>query len=204
MKTQFHTKCLLLVSSILALNAAAESPSTEPQPQHFFLNMFVHTPIWVYALLGFLIFMGVLQSRARYIPLRAAFIIPVIMLVLSLSGIIMNFGVTLFALIGWALGVLMVQVLVLKMGGAESVKWQPELNKFLVRGSWWPLVIFIGIFAMRYTLGAGKAMHASFLSDPYWTFGFAFLSGSFSGFFLSRMWLYIKAKKSDVNRLGLV
>lgn len=189
-----------IINFVQENNISIDLPaSVKIQKNSFHLSNLVmflaYTPVWVWGLLAFLVFMGVLQSRDRYVPLSAAYSIPVIMLGLSLSSIIMNFGITLLAILSWIFGVALVQVFALKSSRAASVEWKPEEKKFWVLGSWWPLVIFVGIFAMRYALGAGKAMQANFLHSPEWILGFSLLSGLFSGFFLSRIWFYIKAKK---------
>ena len=51
-------------------------------------QIILNTPVWVWALLMFLIYRGILASADREISLKKTFIIPVVMLALSVQGIV--------------------------------------------------------------------------------------------------------------------
>jgi hypothetical protein len=55
-------------------------------------QILINTPIWVWALLAFLIYRGVLMSRDRQVTLRATFICSAYVGP-SLQGLIQHFGI---------------------------------------------------------------------------------------------------------------
>jgi hypothetical protein len=70
-----------------------------------FIEILVHTPIWVFGLLGFLLFLGWQQSKNRTVKKNIIFILPIGMLFLSYFGISSSFGVLLLPMSLWIFGV---------------------------------------------------------------------------------------------------
>lgn len=55
-------------------------------------QILLNTPLWVWAILAFLIYRGIVAAADREIPFNRIFIIPLVMLGLSLHGIASAFG----------------------------------------------------------------------------------------------------------------
>jgi hypothetical protein len=64
-------------------------------------QLLINTPVWVWGLLAFLIFRGMLASVGRETGIRRLFIIPLVMLGLSMHGIAASFGADPFAVPVW-------------------------------------------------------------------------------------------------------
>ena len=75
------------------------------------LDILEHTPVWVWIVFAALILLGLQQSRTRDVSIARATILPVVMIVLSLSGVVFPAGhsgasgTVPFALVAWAAGV---------------------------------------------------------------------------------------------------
>ena len=104
-----------------------------------------HTPFYVWALLAFLVYRGVLAAKDREVSLLKLFIIPVVMLVISLAG--MNghgvLGVGVWGV--WLTGMLATVAVTWTAGNGEIVI-NRAAGTVLQRGSWAPLVLMLAIF----------------------------------------------------------
>ena len=89
-------------------------------------QIFSHTPLYVWAILGFLVYRGVLASRAREVTLRKLCIIPLVMLALSLSGVHGSFGFDGVAPLAWAIGALAGAALAWTLTDARKIVAIPE------------------------------------------------------------------------------
>jgi hypothetical protein len=61
-----------------------------------------NTPLWVYGLFIALLVFGLQQARSRKVNAYLVFILPIAMIVLSITGISSSFGLTLLSLSMWA------------------------------------------------------------------------------------------------------
>ncbi|MEO6918351.1 MAG: DUF6622 family protein [Collimonas sp.] len=152
-----------------------------------FAQIISHTPLWVWALLAFLVYRGVLASVDREATLKKLSIIPLVMLALSWEGISSHFGITPLTLACW----------LLPAGIAASLSWlffrkdrvtaHPDRGVVFQRGSWLPLMLMMGIFLTKYTVGVLLAMHPELVRDPVFTAVVCSLYGIFNGMFIGRL-----------------
>src|SRR5206468_8806047 len=70
------------------------------------MHMLTHIPLFVWAILAFLIVRGIMATREREANLRKLFVIPAVMLVMALQDIAMRFDLHGSALGAWGAGVL--------------------------------------------------------------------------------------------------
>jgi len=145
-----------------------------------------HTPVYVWALLAFLVYRGVLAASDREISLRKLFIIPVVMLGISLAG--MNgHGVLGAGVWGvWLTGMLATVLVVWAMDKGE-ITVDRAAGTVLQRGSWTPLVLMIAIFATKYTVAVMSAMHPELQRQMMFVVTVSGLFGVFNGVFVGRL-----------------
>ena len=143
-----------------------------------------HTPLWVWAVFAGLIALGLAQSRRRTVPRVLVFLFPVIMSALSLYSLSSTFGLRADALVGWATGAI-VSVVIGRWLGA-SFPQDHDAGTYDVRGSWWPLVMMMAIFAMRFVIGVSAATQPSLLADAHFIRTISVLLGLCSGYFVAR------------------
>src|SRR5450830_1862119 len=158
------------------------------QPHHtadiMLQQIFSHTPLYVWAILGFLVYRGVLASRTREVTLRKLFIVPLVMLALSLTGVIGSFGLGGAAPLAWLVGAIAGAALAWTLVDARKIVAIPQRHSVQRPGSWVPLILMMSIFCMKYavavTLSIAPAyVHASGFSVPV-----CLAYGGFSGIFL--------------------
>jgi len=117
-----------------------------------------HTPLFVWALLAFILWAGWSQSRTRLVhPLQI--IAPAFAMSLyGFYGTGQTFGWNLAALAVWALGALTAFSLFAFAGAStQSSIRDGESGRYRVPGSFLPLFIFLAIFLTKYAMGIMKA-----------------------------------------------
>ena len=147
-------------------------------------QLFSHTPLYVWAILGFLVYRGVLASRAREVTLRKLCIIPLVMLAPSLSGVHGSFGFDGLAPYAWAAGALAGGLLGWGLSNPRKMTAHPERGTLQLAGSWLPLSLMLSIFCMKYAVAVSLAIHPAYAHATGFVLTVCLLYGVFSGLFL--------------------
>ena len=147
-------------------------------------QIFSHTPPYVWAILAFLVYRGVLASRAREVTLRKLCIIPLVMLALSLSGVHGSFGFDGTAPFAWLAGALGGAALAWTLTDARKVTAIPERASVRRPGSWLPLALMLSIFCMKYAVAVTLAIAPAYAHAPGFVLPVCAAYGCFSGIFL--------------------
>lgn len=145
-----------------------------------------HTPVYVWAILAFLIYRGVIATRTREMAFKKMFIIPLVMLVLSLQDISKKFGADGVPLAMWALGAVATAALVWKFGKARVTAGSTP-GTVQVRGSFAPLVLMMSIFATKYITAVAMAVQPRLAHDMLFSVAVCVLFGCFNGYFAGRL-----------------
>lgn len=117
-----------------------------------------HTPLYVWAILAFLVNRGIAASRERTTTLRAAAIIPAVMAGLALQEIARRFGLTPVPVTAWLAGAALGAALAWQFGARTVVAIDRAAGTVTQRGSWLPLVLMLGVFCCRYALAVASAV----------------------------------------------
>jgi hypothetical protein len=151
-----------------------------------------HTPVYVWALLAFLLYRGWLASQDRQIPLLKVALIPLVMLGLAVSGLNTSgaLGEGVWAV--WALGAAASAALIWTLSRRE-IQVDRAAGTVFQRGSWMPLGLMIAIFATKYTVAVASAMHPELLHSLAFATTITLLFGVFNGLFLGRLARYAAA-----------
>lgn len=151
-----------------------------------------HTPVYVWALLAFLIYRGWLASQDRETSLRKVALIPLVMVGLSVTSINGNgpLGDGVWGL--WALGAAASAAAIWQLSPREIVV-NRAAGTIMQRGSWMPLVLMIAIFATKYAVAVMSAMHPELPHSVPFAASVALLYGVFNGLFLGRLARYAAA-----------
>lgn len=147
-------------------------------------QLFSHTPTYVWAILAFLVYRGVLASREREVTLRKLCIIPLVMLALSLSGVHGSFGFDGVAPYAWIVGALAGRVLGWSLNNPRKLVAHPERGTMQLAGSWLPLTLMLSIFCMKYAVAVSLAIHPAYAHATGFVLTVCLLYGVFSGIFL--------------------
>ncbi len=178
-----------------AVREAAAIPAKQYYRSTPITEILIHTPYWVWGLLAGLLVFGVLQARTRQVKMQVALILPVAMLLLSLSGVLRYVGWQLPALSCWLAGVVLIASLSLALINKNIASFDLATRKLRIQGSWWPLLVILGIFLTRYALGVATATDARIIHQPYFQETISLVLGGWSGFFLARGIIFWRAKE---------
>lgn len=151
-----------------------------------------HTPVYVWALLAFLIYRGWLASQDREASLRKVALIPLVMVGLAVTSISSSgpLGDGVWAL--WALGAAASAAAIWQLSSGEIVV-NRAAGTIVQRGSWMPLVLMIAIFVTKYAVAVMSAMHPELPHSVPFAASVALLYGVFNGLFLGRLARYAAA-----------
>lgn len=142
-----------------------------------------HTPMWVFALLAVLIYLGLSQTKDRQLSLGRILLMPAVMTiwsVLSLNSILhsplalMILGVSLLLTVGLAWSLL------------PKIPVSYQAGRYHIKGSWLPLLLILGIFIIKYVVAYTLATQANILENHLFI---AITSGTYgllSGIFILR------------------
>jgi hypothetical protein len=149
------------------------------------MQILSHTPAWVFILFAGLLAFGLLQTRDRSVKKPVAYLLPVAMVALSLSGVQSGFGLKSVPLAAWFAGLLLTTLLVRRAFRQTAMSFVPQQNRFFISGSWVPLVVIMGIFFTRYALAVIQGRMGAPVG-PGAAAGLSMLLGAFSGYFVAR------------------
>lgn len=145
-----------------------------------------HTPVYVWALLAFLIYRGWLASQDRATSLLKVALIPLVMLGLAVSGISTSgaLGGGVWAV--WALGAAASAAAIWTLS-SRAIVVDRAAGTILQRGSWMPLMLMVAIFVTKYTVAVLSAMQPELLQSLPFAAAVTLLYGVFNGLFLGRL-----------------
>jgi hypothetical protein len=151
-----------------------------------------HTPLYVWALLAFLMYRGYLAASDREVSLRNLFIIPAVMLYLSVSGMQQYFGGGTTVWTCWLGGAAAGAALAWRLNGA-AIAVNRAAGTVVQRGSWAPLALMMGIFATKYTIAVLMTVHPAAVHDATIVAATCTIYGLFNGIFVGRLARYLSA-----------
>ncbi len=121
-------------------------------PEITVLQVIQHTPNWVFALFAALLVLGVTQARRREVHRIRLTLLPIAFIGLSGWGIYSAFGVEPAAVTSWAAALTAVAAIGWSREPMRGVSIVPGTNRLVVPGSWWPMVLILATFVVRYTV----------------------------------------------------
>jgi hypothetical protein len=149
-------------------------------------QILIHTPVYVWVILAVLVWRGSAALREREMTVRSLFIVPAIMLALSLQDVVTKFGSNVAALAAWAAAAAATALLVWKFGADRTVPGAAP-GSVRVRGSWTPLAMMMAVFFTKYAASVLLAVLPHARQDALFAIGVCLLFGVFNGCFLGRL-----------------
>lgn len=121
-------------------------------------QILTHTPAYVWAILAFLVYRGVIAGSDREVAPGKLFIIPAVMLALSLHDLAGKFGFSGLSVTAWTAGAAAGAGLAWKLG-AVRVAAGARAGTVMLRGSWLPLGLMMAVFFTKYVAAVLFALH---------------------------------------------
>ncbi|MBB2486463.1 hypothetical protein H5407_14655 [Mitsuaria sp. WAJ17] len=143
-------------------------------------------PLWVWGLLLALVALGLSQARDRWVSAARLRRMPLAFLAFSAWGTVGALGWQAFTVLGFLAGLWATRELVHASGWPGAARHDAARNAFLVPGSWTPLAVMMGIFAIKFLLGTALAMSPQLAQQAGVVLGVSALNGALGSLFLAR------------------
>jgi hypothetical protein len=145
-----------------------------------FFQIVVNTPLWVWPLMAFVLWLGLQGLRSRVVPWWRLAILPAVGLTTSLSGIAQSADPA-GAATGWGVALLAFLPLGWAFGQNRPVRLRREDGKLEIAGGWFALLFGVSIFAVRYAMGVLFGVLPALRSEPLWIHASGAVGGMIAG-----------------------
>ena len=163
------------------------------------MNVFQQIPFYVPIILLALVALGLQQSRARVLPVRRLLAMNLVLSVVTLAAVAQQWRGTpwlALAIASWAFGCLLVTFALGQRAAPPGAAYDAQTKRFAVPGSWWPMALFMLIFATKFAIGMVDAMAPGQLRNMAAVVGISALYGLYSGILNARAWALLKLKNA--------
>ena len=150
------------------------------------IQIITHTPLWVWGLLTALLALGLYQSRDRQVRPLQLLALPLALLALGLSSLAPRFAAQPVLAVFWLAALGASLLMGLRLPVAAGTHWNAATQRLHLAGSWFPLVLILVIFTLRYTAAVSLAMHPAWQHDLSVQAPLSLAFGALSGLFLGR------------------
>jgi hypothetical protein len=150
------------------------------------LGILEHTPVWVWVVFAAILLLGLQQTRTRDVSITRATILPVVMILLSLSGVLGAFAHVPLAWVAWAAGVGLSLLLAGKVVAVRGASRSTQPGHLRIPGSFVPVILILAVFITKYTAGIALAMNPSLAANTAVAVALSLVYGAFSGLFWGR------------------
>jgi len=140
-----------------------------------------HTPLWVWAILGYVLYIGISQLQPRALPRKRLILLPSVWLVFGAWGVERSFGLGAAPLAAWVIGLGLSFGLMRYSRWPAGARYDAAQGRYLVPGSALPLTLMLLIFISKYVLGVGLAMRPELAAMLPVALGFSLVFGAIGG-----------------------
>ena len=154
-----------------------------------------HIPLWVFGLFIGLVALGWLQTRTRQVRKLQLLSAKVALTVVTLISVLQLWWSTpwlAIALSSWALTGLLVSWALSQSAAPAGASFNTATQRFTLPGSWWPLALFMAIFACKFVVGMLSAVAPEHIRSLPAAIGISALYGLLSGIVIARVWRFLK------------
>jgi uncharacterized membrane protein len=154
-----------------------------------------HIPLWVFGLFIGLVALGWLQTRTRQVRKLQLLSAKVALTVVTLISVVQLWWSTpwlAIALSSWALTGLLVSWALSRRAAPAGASFNLATQRFTLPGSWWPLALFMAIFACKFVVGMLSAVAPEHIRSLPAAIGISALYGLLSGIVIARVWRFLK------------
>ncbi|MBQ0957970.1 hypothetical protein KAK06_03265 [Ideonella sp. 4Y11] len=159
-----------------------------------------NVPYWVFAILVGLVILGLLQARPSRASRGKVLTMPLVITLVSLSAIVQLFGWNLAALAAWGLGLSLLVAKRRLISFSAQASFSASQEVFLIPGSWLPLALLMGLFALRFFATGSLVRHPELAEQLSYAALIGLGFGVFAGAFVARS-LLIFGRAYGPNKL---
>lgn len=163
------------------------------------LQAAIHTPWWVYVLLGYLIAVGIKASKKRIIPFWKIFVLPTIFLSISIQNLTTIENIEYLSIGSWIVAMLVGSLFGWWQVKRLNIKIDKKCLLIQIPGSWDTLLVILIIFIAKYYFGYEKATNPVLVAQLKFKISMLVLSGVCTGLFLGKLFGYMSHYKDDIE-----
>jgi hypothetical protein len=152
------------------------------------LNAIQGTPLWVWALLAFLIFIGVRSLKDATVSIARIAILPLFFLAWGLQGMLTTYAMTAPTASAWIAGLTVGAAAGWLLVSTVALRADKENKLIHLPGSPINLVMILLIFATKYAFGYTIASRPGIIADPSFAALSVGVSGLLTGILVGRFW----------------
>jgi hypothetical protein len=149
-------------------------------------QVIANTPLWVWVLLAFLLFLGIRALRPATVPVWRAAILPVIFFAWGMAGLYALYGLGAMQALVWAAALGIGAGIGLVIAGLQPVRADKVRHLVQIPGGPLTLVLILLIFATKYEFGFLHATQPSLFAEPRIWLAEVAVSGLLAGMFVGR------------------
>ena len=150
------------------------------------IEIFRHTPPWVWLVLALLLWRGYAMTKPQRVPQLRLALLPGLFILLSLAGVISTFGAQPGALLCWITGLALSAYETQRHGAPAGAAYRADSRSYDVPGSWMPLLLIVLIFTVKYSVGIQLALHPQLRQLEWLVLAVSTAYGALSGVFVGR------------------
>ncbi len=150
------------------------------------------TPWWVFAVFGYLIYLGIKSTKKRTISIIKLTIIAITFFIFSVKGLDSLWDITDFVAYIWLVAILVGIFFGWLSFIGKEVIIDKKAGLVQIPGSYNILLIFMTVFISRYVIGYFDALNLEFIVNPYMIFFKIFVSSLPPGILLGRLLFIFK------------
>jgi hypothetical protein len=143
-----------------------------------------HTPFHIWLLLAVLVWRGIAASRDRTVPLRQVFVLPLVLLALSVQDMAGRFGIDGLPAAGWLAAALAATLFAWR--GTAPAQPGTAPGSVQQRGSWLPLALMLATFATKYAVAVACTITPELAGNTLFATAACTLYGVYNGLFAGR------------------
>jgi hypothetical protein len=144
----------------------------------------VNTPLWVWPLLLYVLYVGWTRTRDRVVAPSRLLVMPAVIAGLALCNLV-SLDPSPAMLLGFA-GGMAAGALAGRAVGRRRIAEPLGGGMLRIKGDWMPLLLVMGIFAIRYARGVVMAIDPALAGDPGFLLAGVTLSGLFAAMMIAR------------------
>lgn len=164
------------------------------------MQIFTRPPLWVWALLSYLIFIGIKAFKPSVVSLKKIFILPIVFLFFSIQRLVGNINF-LTSLI-WLLTIFFGVCLSLVVFNKTQIVADKKNNLLKLPGTYSTLILILISFAIKFYFGFQIGKDPSVLKDTSFFYRYIMATTISFGIFLGRTFVYFyKFQKAESSNL---
>ena len=150
------------------------------------LNIIAGTPIWVWGILGVLIFLGLRARYSRVVAIEQLFVVPCIFLLWSLPSLVRKCSIAPSAIGFWLAGILLGAYVGKQIAYFTGSKRTTD-GKLVIPGSYTMLFLSLTAFTVKYCFGVMHAINSELFLNPAVYISEWVILGLITGIFWGRL-----------------